>query len=393
MARKIIEWEKKCDGVRCRGKRQSIEVYVKIEGHPGWWEIIKNVRPTKTNCEEWSDRRDNFQAAAAKGVVNYIQYFPNGNHGKLVAHLKGDDMTINQWFDKYIEYMEAPKKIPLSTNTIHGNKKIINNQLRGAFGHRYLSQLTFKEVSDWVRLKKIVGKTIENKLRPLRWCYDMAYRTCKIDGNIFARGYPVETKESEHEKDAFTPAECQLILESTMPEYIKNMVTFWLFTGLRSGEIYGLKWSKWDKTDNTILINEVRRLEKQEDGAKTSMGIRKFELTPQAVKALQQQERLTKMCSLDDSENLIFLNGKNTAWTYNFWRQWKKELNKLGIRYREPYTLRHSFATMTLGYQGDEYISKLSFILGHEEIKTTKKSYVDYELVNEDWNLIYQWIA
>ena len=393
MVKKAIEWEKKFDGVRCRGKRQSIEVYVKIDGQPGWWEIAKNVRPTKSNCEEWSLRRDKFEAAAAKGTVNYIKYFPNGDKGKLVAHIKGDDMTIDKWFDKYIEYMEEPKQKPLSSNTIHSSKKIINNQLRPAFGHRYLSQLTFKEVSDWVRLEKIVKKTVENKLRPLRWCYDMAHRTCKIDENIFARGYPVETKESTHTKDAFTPQECQLILKSAMPEHIKNMVMFWLFTGLRSGEIYGLKWSKWDKTDNTILVNEVRRLDNQEDGAKTSTGIRKFKLSPQAITILQRQERLTKMCSLDGSGNLIFLNMDSKPWTYDFSKEWIKELKKIGVRYRKPYTLRHSFATMTLGYKGYEYINKLSFILGHEEIKTTKDSYVDYELVNDDWSLIYKWVA
>jgi len=393
MGKKIIEWEKKFDGVRCRGKRLSIEVYVKVEGQAGWWEIAKNVRPTKVNCEEWSERRDKFQAAAAKGFVNYKEFFPNGSKMDQVAHLLGDDLIIDKWLDRYIDHLDAPRVKPFSTNTIHSHKKVIKNQLRDEFGHRYLSQLTFKDVSDWIQKQTITKKTVGNKLRPLRWCYETAFKTCKIKENIFAGGYPLATIETTYIKDAFVPDECRTILESDMPEYIKNMVTFWLYTGLRTGEIFGLKWSKWDKTDNTILINEVRRQGKQEDGAKTSTGIRKFKLSPQAIKILQQQERLTKMCLLDKSENLIFLDQFNKAWTYNFCKLWKRELKKLGVRHREPYNLRHSFATMVLGYKGYEYINKLSFILGHDEIKTTKKSYVDYGLVNDDWSLIYKWAA
>lgn len=379
--------------MRSRGRCNSIEMYVSIGKGIGWWEVIRNTEPTKPNCEYWDGVRSEFEVAATKGSVNYRDYFPNGRHSKKAAHLQGDDKTIAQWLDLYVTNMDAVRKKPHSTNTKICNERIVRNQLKPNFGEKYLSQLKFIDVCNWIEFQEVVQSTVENKLAPLRWCYNKATKKGLIDHNIFQNGYPEAKNESLHEKNAFKPEELKSILNQDMPIHIKNMIVFWFYTGLRTGEIAGLTWKKWDKQNNTILIDEVRRDNKQERGTKTQAGVRKFTLSPQATKILQRQEKITKFGVETNVDNSVFLDESNRAWTYDFYKVWTEILNDAGVEYRRPYNIRHTFATMKLSYEGIDQINNLSYVLGHDEVKTTKKSYVDYELVNLDWSEIYNMVV
>ncbi len=387
MAKKITNWTTKFDKMRSRGKQKSIEVYVTISKGIGWWEIITGTEPTKTNCEFWDEKKRDFESAARKGNVNYNEFFPTGRHGKKVAHLQGDNKTVRQWLDLYLEDFKKPRLKPRTTNSIATTTRIVENQLKPKFGDYNLSELDFLTIDKWLEDREIVQKTVNNVLAPLRWCYAKAKKKKIISVNIFEDGNPEAKLETTYTKDAFTPNEIHKILAVNMPDYVKNMTIFWLYSGLRTGEITALKWSKWDKINNTIIIDEVRRQGKQELGAKTQAGIRKFSLMPQAIEVLKRQEKISKFNPAND-EKLIFLNG-NLPWGYDFADYWRDILKAAKVRYRIPYNLRHTFATMKLSHEGIERIGLLSHDIGHDSVKTTKKSYIDYGLVNIDWSEIY----
>ncbi len=389
MAKKITNWATRFEKMRSRGKFNSIELHIVLSPSISWWEIIEHTEPTKGNCEYWDEVRREFVSAAKKGKVNYSQYFPSGGNSKKVAHLQGDELTIRQWLDLYIEDLQKPRLKPRTTNTIVINKRRVE-VLKKKFGNKNLSELSYREVDQWIEKQNITQKTVENKLAPLRWCYAKAKKKRIIPENIFSDGYPDAPAESLHVKDAFTPDEIHKILTVDMPEHVKNMTIFWLYSGLRTGEITALKWSKWDKINNTIIIDEVRRQGKQELGAKTQAGVRKFSLMPQAIEVLKRQEKISKF-NPENDEKLIFLN-ESLPWDYDFAACWRGILKAAKVRYRIPYNLRHTFATMKLSYEGIESIGLLSHDIGHDSIKTTKKSYVDYELININWSEIYRMV-
>lgn len=387
-----VDWPTRFSKMRSRGNRQSIEIYIRISKDVAWWEIIKFTEPTEGNCRYWDEKRRDFEAAAQKGSVNYRDYFPAGRNAKKVAHLQGDDKTIREWLRLYLDDLKKPRLKPRSSNTIKTSTRIVENQLTPKFGDMHLTELKLIDVVGWIDKQNLTQKAIDNKLTPLRWCYKKATRKGLIETDIFFNGNPEADKESTYVKDAFTPSEIEKILNVDMPAHIKNMIVFWLFSGLRTGEITGLKWSKWDKVNNTILINEVRRDGKQEDGAKTQAGTRKFDLMPQALDALKAQEKITKFGTLTNHETLMFVTDKGYAWEYEFADLWAEILKTAKVKYRKPYNMRHTFATMKLSYEGIDRINRLSHDLGHEEVKTTKKSYVDYELVNLDWSGVYRMV-
>lgn len=383
-----VDWTQKYEGMRSRGKKTSIELYITVN-KTSWWEVIKQVNPTKTNCKFWNDRRVKFNTEVAKGTVNYFDYFPTGGNREKLGLAQGDNQTITDWLNLFLLDLKKPRLKPRTTNTIKTNTRIVKNQLIPEFGNLRLSELRYSMIVKWIHAQEITQKSANNKLGPLRWCFDKALRDGITDNNIFIRGNPIAKLESTYTKQAFTPDEIRKILAIPMPAAMYNLIVFWFYCGLRTGEITALQWSKWDKKENTILINEVRRGGVQEAGTKTQAGTRKISLLPQAVSMLKNQEKLTKLGGIENLENLIFLDLNGQPWDYDFADYWRDILEQADVEYRQPYNIRHTYATMRLSFEGLGNIYNVSHDLGHEEVSTTKKSYVDYELIHLDWAETY----
>lgn len=87
--------------------------------------------------------------------------------------------------------------------------------------------------------------------------------------------------------------------------------------------------------------------DKESDSTKTSVS-RKVRLTSMALEALKRQKTLTFLVG-----GHIFLDPRTEVpWKYNKITDtrgfWAATLRQLGIRYRRPYNMRHSYATVGL---------------------------------------------
>ena len=71
--------------------------------------------------------------------------------------------------------------------------------------------------------------------------------------------------------------------------------------------------------------------------------------------------------------NYVFLDAKQRPIDQEIFRQkaWAPVLKRLGIRYRPPYQMRHSFATLALSLgENPNWVSRM---LGHQRLTTTEK--------------------
>ncbi|MEI5994255.1 tyrosine-type recombinase/integrase [Candidatus Enterococcus mansonii] len=157
-----------------------------------------------------------------------------------------------------------------------------------------------------------------------------------------------------------------------------------LYSGMRIGEISGLKWEDIDLEKNIIhvrrtitrITNEHTTLKKTEVIAGTPKSNNSERIIPLATNL---SNYLLEKKKFSSNEYVISCNGGLTEpRTINY--RFKKITNKLGLSEIRFHTLRHTFATRCLEQGVD--IASLSQILGHHSTKLTLDTYTDSLLEN-----------
>ncbi len=155
-----------------------------------------------------------------------------------------------------------------------------------------------------------------------------------------------------------------------------------IHTGLRQGELLGLKWSDVDLDRGPP---QVRRIRSAAKGAPTfttpkNNKSRSVGLTAHAVQTLrdhrkrQIEERL-KYAGLWQETGLVFTSTIGTPLNRHnvFRRSFKPLLRRAGLPDIPFHALRHSFATLMLS--GREHPKVVQEMLGHSRINTTLDFY------------------
>nr|OTP53695.1 hypothetical protein A5881_000592 [Enterococcus termitis] len=151
-----------------------------------------------------------------------------------------------------------------------------------------------------------------------------------------------------------------------------------LYSGLRIGEISGLKWSDIDFENGTIYVNRtIFRVNSHSEGRKTEVlvGIPKTDQSSRVVPlAGNLKNYLLAKKALSASSYVVSCKNKMTEPRVIRYR-FKKVVEASGIRNIHFHSLRHTFATRCLEERVD--ISSLSKLLGHTSAKMTLDTYAD----------------
>jgi integrase len=169
----------------------------------------------------------------------------------------------------------------------------------------------------------------------------------------------------------FTMQEVQLLITTIRADfrsYIKTRV----FTGMRTGEVNGLKWKYVDFDRRLIYVRESIVLG-EEDELKTDGSMRDIQMSQIVFDALKEQYGVTANMS-----EYVFCNraGKPIDNKNFINRVWAPLLRHLGLEHRKAYQLRHTAATLWLASgEAPEWIARQ---LGHTTTEMLFRVYSRY---------------
>lgn len=154
--------------------------------------------------------------------------------------------------------------------------------------------------------------------------------------------------------------------------FMKQYLTVAFFTGMRSGELVGLKWEDIDFNSSKIIVRRSRR--GGTDDTTKSGKARTIDMLDVVRNTLKEQYLSTGM-----SSEYVFNNRKGKPYQSSSAisaNHWKPLLKRCTIAYRSPHNTRHTFATLML--KNGEDILWVSKMLGHADTSTTMKYYIKF---------------
>jgi integrase len=332
------------------------------------------LKPTPANLKRAERHRSAIIEAIDNGTFEYQVTFPNSKNAIRFANYTGMNTTIKQYMNNWIDSKESEIK----ASTFASYERIVRNQILPEFGHLKLAELTRIDVKRWCKSMDCSLKRIKNITSVFRDAlqdatYDSLIAVNPLYGWQFRRNDPPKARIDEI--DPFSKAEMKEILAASTGQN-KNLIQFWMETGLRTSELIALEWSDIDFIENKAHIWKAKTdAAVAVESPKTAAGNRFIELTETAMTAIQNQKEITFL-----EGNTIFQNPRSeTGWTGD--RQirnvlWMPALKKAGVRYRYPYQVRHTFAsTRLMAATSIGEIMYIAQMLGHRDWVFTAKTY------------------
>lgn len=305
-----------------------------------------NLPVTQSNINYAARLLGEIQNKIERNTFNYADYFPSSPKLKIFGKII-EGVTVKDYLD---EYLATANTRELSPSTVLGYKKVIDGLIH--FHKVTVSQLTPAMIKNWIKQQTTTVKTIRNKLSVLRSALDEAVTdgviainpVSQITVNRYKAKNTNDNSLDNYEVDPFTPDEITLILDNCKYQQWRNLFLFALRTGLRSSELCALRWIDIDFEHKRAHIQQAKVVGVIK-GTKTKAGNREIELDAIAIKTLLDQKEFTF-----DKGDFVFYDPKKSEPWQNAdairKKAWIPTLTKAGIRYRNPYQTRHTFATM-----------------------------------------------
>ncbi|MCU7837939.1 MAG: site-specific integrase [Candidatus Thiodiazotropha sp. (ex Troendleina suluensis)] len=329
------------------------------------------LKPTPANLKRAERHRAAVLDAIERGTFDYSVTFPGSPRAAMFSHEPGAAMLVRDYLDRWLK--EIRPSLKASTFTIY--RRMVNNQIIDNFGDLSLTQITWKGVRDWLAKKDASAKTKGNILSVLRTAFDDAVEDELLDANPLAGKKMRRKGNTRPKKDEIDPfsAEERTAILSTAKGQERNLLQFAFWTGMRISELCGLDWGDVDWRGKRIFVQRVITQHSEEpESPKTAAGERYVKLLPVALEALKAQKAHTYLAGEE-----IFRNPRtDKRWTGDMVireRMWKRILLRAGVRYRYPYQMRHTYASMML--QAGESVMWVAQQMGHTDWTFTARTY------------------
>ena len=333
-------------------------------------------------CARYVDRFGKRKAKRFVKLQECRQWFADATYIDEHSDLgQAADMTVDAWF----EYWIGIKKQTVRYNTVRNYAERYHANIQPVIGSKLLNEikpLHCQKVMSDMADKGYKTSTIYQTRIALFNMLEFAKENDVILSNPCKKSVKSDIGKPSGKKEALTIDVQRKFLEHIKGNSYENQYRFVLQTGLRTGELIGLKWSDIDFKKRILKVERSMEYrykvgEWRVGEPKSKSGYRTIPLTNEAIRILKEQKRKNSKIDIISMEwaDIVFLCGKgtpvkNSTYDSNLF----KICDKAGINRFSMHVLRHTFETRCI--EAKMLPKTLQKIMGHSNIGITMNLYV-----------------
>ncbi len=331
------------------------------------------------------------------------------------------DMTLNDLFKMYMD-----TKTDLRDTTRHNYMGLWEYRVQHSMiGNMKISQLKM------IHIRSFYSELAKEGLAEstIKGYHDLIYPALElaVESDMIRKNPAKEARKgvggTKKKREAMTRSEEEIFLnfvkESKIYKIYYPMIRFVLCTGLRVGELTGLRWHDVDFKENVVHVRQQLIYKNLDNGCefhiqalKTEAGRRDIPLTDAAREALMAQRnnylmlgKSFKCQEVDGISDFVFTNNKGNCYATNAINSLLKNIvntynsqeEKLAAKeHRDPellphissHILRHTACTRMAESGMNPKV--LQYIMGHASIEVTMDVYthLDYSQIKENFETV-----
>ncbi len=246
------------------------------EKAPGRWELRAFVgrdsvtgKPKQISRVYTAPRREPGagKREAAKQLAALVAEVEKGTQGKNT----GGSATVGALLDEYIAHIERMGRAP---TTLYGYRRIVAKRIGPALGSKRLDKLTAHDLDRFYADQLATGlgdRSVHHIHRQISAALRQGRKWGWVATNVAEDATPPKLRRAEMKVPS--PAQVTaLITEAARPETrapeMAAVITMLALTGMRRGELCGLRWSDVDWKDSAINVNQAIWQTREGMGAK-----------------------------------------------------------------------------------------------------------------------------
>lgn len=290
----------------------------------------------------------------------------------------------NETFGKYLSDWLSHKEKRVAYSTYRHYKSYIENHIDPALGHIKIQDLRPMMLQNFYDSLlddgKLSRRSIHHIHRIITNCLNFGVKMGEIQTNIASAVEPV--KVAKNEQQYWNVDEVNKFLESSRGHI--HFIAFYLaiFSGMRQGEILGLKWDSIDFDNKMIFVQ--RAIKRSENGGelkdlKNSSSYRSITMSEGLILELKKHKSKQNKIKLrvgedyDDKGFVVATKTGTFVLPTNLSRAFRLIRNKLKIKQIRFHDLRHTHASLLFSQNVHPKIVQER--LGHSSIEITLDTY------------------
>jgi integrase len=311
--------------------------------------------------------------AEADVALNEMLYAQR--HGTLISE---KDQTVQQFLTNWFENVQRPPTVRLSTYS--HQQILLEKHIFPALGHILLRKLSPDDLNRFYTSKlkeQLSAGYVRNMHLVLHKALDYAVLSRKVAQNVCDLVKP--PRYVAPEQHVLSEEQARRLLQVAQGHRLEVLLNLALVTGMRRGELIGLKWSDIDLERGTLQVRRtVDRIGTHgfiESEPKTAKGRRQIILPRFMVDLLKQHRTRQREIRLKagtawHDQDIVFCTLVGTFMEASHLREhFQRLLKDAGLPHMRFHDLRHSTATILLAQGINPKV--VQELLGHSHINVT----------------------